>query len=136
MLIHHAVTIALLVLSYGYRYHRLGLMVLFCHDVNDILLEYTKCHVYLRNRNGRFLWHNERCSQIGFFVFTFSWCLYRLYWFPLKVIYITAVTGAHRVYLLGAKLYMLFNLLLCILLLLNLYWFYVSLEIINFFLIR
>lgn len=73
MLIHHAVTIALIVLSYAYRYHRLGLMVLFCHDVNDILLEFTKCNVYLRRRNGRFDWNNERISQIGFCVFALSW---------------------------------------------------------------
>jgi ceramide synthetase len=73
MLLHHIVTIALLTLSFGYRHHNLGLMVLFCHDVNDILLEFTKCNVYLRKRHGQFLYVHERVSQFGFFVFAFSW---------------------------------------------------------------
>jgi ceramide synthetase len=124
MLLHHAVTIALIVLSYAYRYHRLGLMVLFCHDANDIFLEFTKCHVYLIKRNEKINLHNEIISQLGFCVFAFSWFLFRLYWFPLKVIYITSVASIDVFYL-GGKLYLLFNALLCVLLLLNLYWFYV-----------
>lgn len=73
MLLHHSVTLALLVLSYALRYHRLGALVLFFHDINDILLEYTKCNVYLRKRNGRFYRYHERLTEIGFGSFLFTW---------------------------------------------------------------
>jgi hypothetical protein len=51
---------------------------MFVHDINDILLEYTKCHSYLKNRNGMVYAWNEFLSNIGFVVFTISW--YVLNW--------------------------------------------------------
>ncbi|RNA41209.1 ceramide synthase 1, partial [Brachionus plicatilis] len=125
MLVHHFVTVTLLVGSYGLRFHRFGILVLFFHDVNDLLLEFTKCNVYLKERNGKFYSFHETISFIGFGTFTITWYVFRLYWFP-------GVITCHRAYQLayknGAKFYPLFNGLLFTLFLLNVYWFYLILR--------
>ena len=36
------------------RYHNVGILVVFLHDVTDVILEFTKCNVYAKNRNGKF----------------------------------------------------------------------------------
>ena len=48
--------------------------------------------------------------------------LFRLYWYPLKVLYSTGVVTAYRAYDRGCGLYGFFNSLLWILLGLNIYW--------------
>jgi len=98
----------------------------FLHDVTDILLEFTKCHVYVKKRNGKFYAYNEHISNIGFVGFTITWFVFRLYWYPLKVLYSSGVVAAHRAYMRGAGLYAFFNSLLWFLLFLDLYWFYVN----------
>lgn len=124
MLFHHFLTMILLIVSFATRYHKIGILVVFLHDVTDILLEFTKCHVYVKKRNGKFYAYNEHISNIGFVGFTITWFVFRLYWYPLKVLYSSGVVAAHRAYIRGAGLYGLFNLLLWFLLFLNLYWFY------------
>ncbi len=57
--------------------------------------------------------------------------LFRLYWYPLKVLYSTGVVTAYRAYPRGCGLYGFFNSLLWILLGLNIYWLVVRI-IINF----
>ena len=102
---------------------------MFLHDITDILLEFTKCHVYVKKRNNKFYAYNEHISNIGFVGFTITWFVFRLYWYPLKVLYSSGVVAAHRAYLRGAGLYAFFNSLLWFLLFLDLYWFYVSVYI-------
>ena len=58
-------------------------------------------------------------GNASFFRFRF---LFRLYWYPLKVLYSTGVVTAHRAYDRGCGLYGFFNSLLWILLGLNIYW--------------
>lgn len=124
MLIHHFLTLILITVSYGTRYHKIGIMVLFVHDITDILLEFTKCNVYLKNRGGKFYAFHDHVSSIGFVSFSFVWFLFRLYWFPLKILYTCGVVSAHRAYIRGAGLYAFFNSLLWFLLCLDIYWFY------------
>lgn len=94
MLIHHFVTMALIIVSYGARYerildfkklifiviifikkrfHKIGLLVLFVHDITDIFLESAKCNVYLKNRNGTYYPLYEHLANIGFGIFTVTW---------------------------------------------------------------
>jgi ceramide synthetase len=56
--------------------------------------------------------------------------LFRLYWFPLKIIYSSAVIAVHKAYHRGAGLYAFFNSLLLVLLILDIYWFYVRRQFI------
>ena len=52
--------------------------------------------------------------------------VFRLYWYPLKVLYSTGVVTAYRAYERGCGLYAFFNSLLWILFGLNIYWLFVS----------
>jgi sphingoid base N-stearoyltransferase len=73
MLLHHVLTMILITVSYATRYHKIGLLVLFVHDVTDILLEFTKINVYLKNRNKKFYALHDHVSTIGFATFSFAW---------------------------------------------------------------
>jgi hypothetical protein len=47
MLFHHIVTVCLILFSYLLGHHRIGVLVLLCHDVSDVFLDYAKCLHYL-----------------------------------------------------------------------------------------
>ena len=126
MLLHHFVTIFLISFSYGTGYYKIGLIVLFMHDVADILLEFSKCNMYLKHRNGQLYKIHETLANITFLTLTVVWFVFRLYWFPLKVLYSTGVVSLHKMFHLGGKMYGLLNFLLWTLLVLNIYWYYVS----------
>lgn len=86
LLLHHVVTLSLLTFSFIYRFMRLGVLVLFLHDISDVLLELTKLSVYFQRQHGKISKLNQRLSTVGFILFTGSWVLFRLYWYPLKVL--------------------------------------------------
>jgi hypothetical protein len=56
--------------------------------------------------------------------------LFRLYWFPLKILYTTSVVSVYVAAERGAGLYLFLNSLLWLLLGLDIYWFCVSFQII------
>ena len=99
--------------------------MIFVHDVTDIVLEFTKCNVYLKNRGGKYYPLHDHISNIGFVLFTIAWFMFRLFWFPLKILYSTSVVAVYTAQPRGAGLYW-FNILIWMLLLLDIYWFYVS----------
>ncbi|KAK3533379.1 hypothetical protein QTP70_019324, partial [Hemibagrus guttatus] len=134
MLLHHFITLALIAFSYAFRpelaslgfihrdlFHNIGLLVLFLHDVNDILLEFTKLNVYFKIRGGKFYMINDVLSSMGFVGFGITWFCFRLYWFPLKVLYASYITSLQFVP--NIPFYFFFNTLLFALLLMNIYWF-------------
>lgn len=142
-------SIVLTQMKFESRYHKIGILVIFTHDVTDILLEYTKCAIYLKNRNGKMYQYFEDISNIGFLVFAVSWyyihsiffcqCkfylivlsrfMFRLYWFPLKIMYSSGVVAAFKLLFAQGGLYEFFNLLLVFLLCLDIYWFSVIMNI-------
>ncbi|XP_029469869.1 ceramide synthase 1 [Rhinatrema bivittatum] len=121
MLVHHVVTLILIIFSYAFRYHNIGLLVLFLHDVNDIQLEFTKLNVYFKNRGGHYHRLNDIISDVGLIIFSGSWFWFRLYWFPLKVLYATCYSSLQSVP--NIPFYFFFNILLLVLLLMDIYWF-------------
>ncbi|XP_054837527.1 ceramide synthase 1 [Eublepharis macularius] len=121
MLIHHVVTFVLIALSYVFRYHNVGILVLFLHDINDVQLEFTKLNVYFKYRGGVYHSLNDFISTIGCISFSVSWFWFRLYWFPLKVLYATCHSSLRSVP--NIPFYFFFNALLFVLTLMNLYWF-------------
>ncbi|XP_072560409.1 ceramide synthase 1-like [Paramormyrops kingsleyae] len=121
MLAHHLITLALIAFSYAFRYHNVGVLVLFLHDISDVQLELTKLNVYFKSRGGGRHLINEVVSNLGCVSFSFSWFWFRLYWFPLKVLYATCITSLEAVP--NIPLYFFFNFLLFLLLLMNIYWF-------------
>jgi ceramide synthetase len=57
------------------RYHKIGMLVIFVHDITDILLEFSKSNHYLIHRNGKFNVINDILSKIGLICFAVSWYL-------------------------------------------------------------
>jgi len=57
-----------------YSYHKIGLLVLFVHDITDVWLELTKALHYLGSReNGRECPYWENAASGCFIIFTFCW---------------------------------------------------------------
>lgn len=121
--IHHVVTLALIALSYGARYTTTGVMVIFCHDFNDICLEFAKCMIYTKVRNGKFHMLNERLANVAFGLFASGWILGRMYWFPLKALY-SILPRTAKIYYTGHLPFGIeFNIMLWALMGMDLYWF-------------
>ncbi|XP_069350345.1 ceramide synthase 1 isoform X3 [Eulemur rufifrons] len=106
MLVHHVVTLVLIVSSYAFR---------------DVLLEFTKLNVYFKSRGGSHHRLHALAADLGCLGFCFSWFWFRLYWFPLKVLYATVHCSLRSVP--DIPFYFFFNALLLLLTLMNLYWF-------------
>ncbi|XP_078483914.1 ceramide synthase 1-like [Ciona intestinalis] len=122
LLVHHVFTILLLSSSYLFRYTHLGALVLFFHDFSDIFLELTKLTVYLKTKGGVWETRCENLSTAGFIAFGTSWFVFRLYWFPLKAIYV----GAYVSYLRETEVppfYFFTNGLMLALLAIHIWWF-------------
>lgn len=87
LMLHHFLTISLLLFSYAVRFHLIGLLLLFILDFGDIWLELSKTLVYFKVRDGKEHFGPEMAANCTFAVFTVQHVLFRLYWFPTKVIY-------------------------------------------------
>jgi len=116
MVIHHLTTIGLLSSSYIYGFQRIGLLVLACHNINDIFLEGAKSLKYLGF---------EKCANITFIGLLMSWIYSRLYVFTYYIldstifyVYYFAVNNSDLLIR-----YYISNILLLILLGLNIMWF-------------
>ncbi|XP_064137080.1 ceramide synthase 1 [Loxodonta africana] len=121
MLVHHVVTLVLIVSSYAFRYHNVGVLVLFLHDISDVQLEFTKLNIYFKFRGGTHHRLHALAADLGCVSFSVSWFWFRLYWFPLKVLYATWHCSLRSVP--DIPFYFFFNSLLLALTLMNLYWF-------------
>eukprot|EP00112_Aurelia_sp_Birch-Aquarium-sp1_P017696 Seg413.7 transcript_id=Seg413.7/GoldUCD/mRNA.D3Y31 product="Ceramide synthase 1" protein_id=Seg413.7/GoldUCD/D3Y31 len=129
LLLHHVLTISLIVFSLGLRYHKIGLVVLFLHDIADVCLELTKIIKCFQNRDkaGKSVYH--LLTGIGFVVFASAWIGCRLFIYPLVVLYSTGHVG--RVVLPSAPFYFFFNALLWILFVMNVWWSYFIILLIS-----
>uniref|UniRef100_A0A8B9LSM4 Ceramide synthase 1 n=1 Tax=Astyanax mexicanus TaxID=7994 RepID=A0A8B9LSM4_ASTMX len=92
MVLHHIITLALITFSYAFRSGQL---------LNALLL------LFIEHSNLAFL-----------FLYRF-W--FRLYWFPLKVLYASCISSQQTVP--NIPFYLFFNTLLIALLIMNIYWF-------------
>jgi ceramide synthetase len=96
--------------------------VLLLHDISDVALELTKINVYLKHRHGKFRLEHDLFSSFGFLSFAVSWYVFRLYWFPLKVLY-AGLYGAAAIAPHDIPFVPCFCGMLWILLAMNCYWF-------------
>ncbi|KAL5007544.1 hypothetical protein ScPMuIL_016350 [Solemya velum] len=78
MVVHHAVTILLLLFSWVTNYTRVGTMVLALHDVADIWLQLAKLFTYFKYK---------RTSEVFFVIFIITWVISRLIFFPVRIIH-------------------------------------------------
>ncbi|KAM7449757.1 Ceramide synthase 1 [Porites harrisoni] len=121
MILHHVLTISLISFSFAVRYHRMGLLVLFLHDVNDVFLEFSKLCVAFKSRNGKYHLIPDILSMVGFTCFASLWFYCRLYIYPIKVLYSCGFDC--RLYVPTAPFYFFFNTMLWILFAMNVWWF-------------
>ncbi|XP_030757262.1 ceramide synthase 6 [Sitophilus oryzae] len=119
MFIHHIATIVLMVLSWIVNVFRIGSLVLVLHDCADIFLEGAKMAKY----SG----YQKVCDVI-FAIFTVLWIITRVGIFPFWIIYNTSIKAPQMVPMFPA--YYIFNSLLCILLVLHIFWTYLILKIV------
>ncbi|XP_041014183.1 ceramide synthase 1 LOH3-like [Juglans microcarpa x Juglans regia] len=115
---HHFATLILIVLSYIFRFSRVGSVVLALHDASDVFLELGKMSKY----SGA-----EMVASFAFILFVLSWILLRLIYYPFWVLWSTSYEvlltldqEKHPVD--GPIYYYVFNTLLFCLLVLHIYW--------------
>ena len=92
MYTHHLVTIALVGVSYYYNYLRVGVLVLYIHDVSDIPVDLLKLCNYcqLEGPKGLFL------TELAFVTNLLTWTYYRLYLLSTTVLYTLVLLGARE----------------------------------------
>ena len=126
MVIHHVVTITLITMSYILQYTEMGLLILFLHEINDILLELSKtCHYLTPRADGKKNQFLHKLVDPLVVIFALSWIPTRLYLYPLRGIHeLTKVTRktCHFPSIAFAAV------LLSILLVLNIIWFFMIIR--------
>ncbi|CAH3171444.1 unnamed protein product [Porites evermanni] len=118
---HHILTISLIVLSFSLRYHKIGVLVLFLHDVNDVFLEFGKLCVAFKTRNGKYHLLPDILGSVTFLCFTLLWVYCRLYLYPIKVLFAGSYEFSKLVP--NRPFYFSGNIMLWILFGMNLWWF-------------
>ena len=82
MYVHHIVTIALVAGSWAARYLRIGLLVMWVHDVSDVFIDVLKMVNYLKLEGMKGCFG----SEIAYVATMVSWAYWRLYQFPFVVL--------------------------------------------------
>lgn len=91
MMAHHVITISLLVASYLNNYTRIGSIILFIHDLPDVLLELAKCLNYTSTAKGN-AWIKPYVDILfGLFMVTFF--VTRLIFYPKQIMYSLLTEG-------------------------------------------
>ncbi|WJX87639.1 ASC1-like protein [Trifolium repens] len=115
---HHVATVILIVLSYIFRFARVGSVVLAIHDASDVFLEIGKMSKY----SGA-----ETTASTAFILFVLSWVILRLIYYPFWILWSTSYEvlltldkDKHKVE--GPIYYYMFNSLLYCLLVMHIYW--------------
>jgi hypothetical protein len=121
MLIHHFVTIFLMLFSYLTNFIRIGTTVLIIHDVSDVFLETAKCFNYVSKVKGR-EWTSNVCDVL-FGIFAVSFFIMRLVIYPVWVFYWSFVFVGDRFGRNWVGFWVYFCLLMA-LQVLHIFWFY------------
>ncbi|KAF9594019.1 hypothetical protein IFM89_026827 [Coptis chinensis] len=115
---HHVATVILIVLSYIFRFTRVGSVVLALHDATDVFMEVAKMSRY----SGY-----QTVANVSFQIFVLLWVILRLIYYPFWVLWSTSYeliqtldNNKHPID--GPIYYYLFNTLLFCLLVLHIYW--------------
>ncbi|CBY23067.1 unnamed protein product [Oikopleura dioica] len=116
-IVHHVATIALITFSYACGFTRIGVLVMWLHDISDIFLEIAKCFVYAKK---------QVIADHLFNLFAVIFFISRIIYFPFVVLHTTLVKSMWLYKPFFG--YYFFNFLLAVLQLLHLYWFYLILE--------
>jgi ceramide synthetase len=56
-----------------YRYYNIGVLLFTLHDINDVIMEFCKCMIYLKTQRGKEYPMFEKLANSGFVVFIVTW---------------------------------------------------------------
>ncbi|GAM22453.1 hypothetical protein SAMD00019534_056280 [Acytostelium subglobosum LB1] len=126
MLTHHFATFFLVGASYWYRYHRIGLVILWLHNAGDIFLYTAKAINYLQKESKNYVMYVT--SELLFVLFVIVFFMMRLVFLP-SVLVRTSLFEAFYVSTTYPQFYST-NVCLIVLLFLHMFWFYLILRII------
>ncbi|CAB4264885.1 unnamed protein product [Prunus armeniaca] len=115
---HHVATVILILLSYIFRFARVGSIVLALHDASDVFLEVGKMSKY----GGA-----ERTASFSFILFVLSWIILRLIYYPFWILRSTSyevilALDKNKHSIEGPIYYYVFNTLLYCLLVFHIFW--------------
>jgi len=120
MLLHHAITLALLYAAYVGGYFRVGMLVMFSMDICDVFLYSAKILKIIKS--GGKIDYPKAVYYIGFGMIPVTWLLFRLIYFPFVVMWTTSYDGMRLCGWEEATGWVFFNTLLVLLLVLNIWW--------------
>ena len=89
MMLHHNLTVMCILCSFINGELAIGLVVLFVHDCSDIVLDLMKMFNYLKLEDS----HGWFLTEITFGLNLMSWMYFRLYYFPVYVLYYGSYSG-------------------------------------------
>jgi len=78
LLIHHVATFSIIMISFLFKYRRVGFTVLLLHDITDIFLSISR---YLKEQYG----DKNQWTLAAFATFIFTFVVLRLFIFPIYV---------------------------------------------------
>lgn len=94
MYVHHILTLLLLLGAHKYDFNKIAVLVMFVHDLSDIPVDLLKMSNYLGLDSSSGLFIVEGVFGLHMFV----WSMFRLYFFPSKIIGATFNESAKRLY--------------------------------------
>jgi len=83
MFTHHVVTISLLGGSYQGGFYKIGTLVLLVHNGSDIVVDLLKLTNYMDRAGRQYCF----CTEILFVIQLITWSIWRLWYFPVYIIY-------------------------------------------------
>lgn len=128
MILHHFITIALIVCSYLTGFTKVGSIIILLHDIADIFLETAKVFNYCSQKPG-YKWLKAWIVDPMFGVFAVSFFLTRLVYYPYNIIG-SVVTEGWGSFTCTVHSCWFFVFLLSALQLLHVFWFYLIVRMI------
>ena len=80
--VHHAVTLLLVFVSWAFHFTKIGFFIMTLHDGSDVFLEFAKCMNYVKEIRPNM----SILSDISFLIFSTSFFYLRLYVYPVHAI--------------------------------------------------
>lgn len=119
MLLHHFVTVALIVFSYMLNYIGTAVTVIFLHDVSDLPLVFTKIFSETRLM---------KVSLPSFLVSVVTWLCLRLLYYPYIIYLVYSLYQGEEKFCHGVVVFFL-----SILVVLHYFWFYMFIQILLYY---
>ena len=99
LLLHHCVTLTIVVLSWTVKQTRIGAFTMVLHDFSDVFLEIAKCFNYSQKSHPKL----SVGADVAFVVFAISFFFLRLYIYPTRVLHSAVVHSCPYSGCIGAR---------------------------------